>query len=267
MLLVLATPIGNLGDLSPRALQTLRNAELVAAEDTRVTRKLLSALGVSAPEIISYRGQDEEQRAERLVERIAAGETVVLVSDAGTPAISDPGVPLVRICHERGLPVRAIAGPSSPVAAMSVAGLPTAPSHFLGFPPRKAGPLRRWLTEHGALPGTLVLLEGPLRVAKTVGAIAEILPDRRVALCRELTKLHEEVLVLGASALAADLAARDRVRGECVLVIGPGEAPVVEDTRSTDDLKGIAAALAERWGCSRREAYNRLTRLESERES
>ncbi|HJN72324.1 MAG TPA: 16S rRNA (cytidine(1402)-2'-O)-methyltransferase [Myxococcota bacterium] len=265
MLLVVATPIGNLADLSPRARQSLAEAEVIAAEDTRVTRKLLAALDIPAPELVSYRREDEQRRAARLVDRIAEGTRVVLVSDAGTPAISDPGVPLVRSCHERGIPVRAVAGPCSPAAALSVAGLPTAPNHFLGFPPRKPGQLRRWLREHGALPGTLVMLEGPLRVARTAAAIAEVLPDRRVALCRELTKLHEEVLVLDAAGLAADLVARERIRGECVLVVGPGEAPVSErrSTEATGDLKTIAAALADRWGCTRREAYQVLLSLEA----
>ena len=263
MLLVLATPIGNLSDLSARARQVLAEAEVIAAEDTRVTRKLLAALDLPTPELVSYRGQDERKRAERLVERLATGTRVVLVSDAGTPAISDPGLPLVRLCHERGVPVRAVAGPSSPVAALSVAGLPTAPAHLLGFPPRKPGPLRRWLAEHGALPGTLVMLEGPLRVAKTARAIAEVLPDREVALCRELTKLHEEVLLLPAEELAAELQARERIRGECVLVVGPGEAPRAEASETREDLKGIAAQLARRWGCSKREAYQRLLALEA----
>jgi len=265
MLHVLATPIGNLGDLSARAREVLSSATVIAAEDTRVTRKLLSALGIPSPELVSYRGQDEAHRAARVADRIEAGAEVVLVSDAGTPAISDPGEPLVRICHERGIPVRTVPGPSSPIAALSVAGLPTAPAHFLGFPPRKAGPLTRWLTVNGALPGTLVMLEGPLRVAKTVRAIAEVLPDRQVALCRELTKLHEEVLVLPAPELAANLLARERIRGECVLVVGPGETPKTEADPVRDDLKGLAAQLAKRWGCTKREAYAALTALESER--
>ena len=260
MLLVLATPIGNLGDLSPRARQTLAEARVIAAEDTRVTRKLLAALGIPAPELVSYRGQDEETRAERLVERLAAGHQIVLVSDAGSPAISDPGLHLVRLCHERDIPVRAIAGPSSPVAALSVCGLPTAPAHFLGFPPRKPGPLKRWLREHGALPGTLVMLESPRRTRSTVAAISTELPDRTVAMCRELTKLHEEVLVRPAAELAESLAGRE-LKGEVVLVVGPGAPPRPGATSSRDDLKGIAAQLAAHWGIPKREAYNRLVRI------
>ncbi|MCP4804679.1 MAG: 16S rRNA (cytidine(1402)-2'-O)-methyltransferase [Proteobacteria bacterium] len=265
MLHVLATPIGNLGDLSPRARQTLVEAQLIAAEDTRVTRKLLAALDIPAPELVSYRGQDEEARARKLVERIVEGTPIVLVSDAGTPAISDPGQHLVAACHERGIPVRVVPGASSTVAALSVSGLPAAPAHWLGFPPRKAGPLRRWLLDVGALRGTLVLLESPRRTPATVRAIAEVLPDRSVAMCRELSKLHEEVLVLPAPELAEALASRE-LKGEVVLVVGPGLAPVIEQVQHGDDLKGIAAQLAERWGCTKREAYNALLALERSRQ-
>ncbi|MCB9746355.1 MAG: 16S rRNA (cytidine(1402)-2'-O)-methyltransferase [Alphaproteobacteria bacterium] len=265
---VLATPLGNLGDLSPRARETLARADRVAAEDTRVTRKLLAALDIPAPKLVSYRGQDEQRRAEGLLPALLEGEELVLVSDAGTPSVSDPGTPLVRLCHAHGVPVRAIAGPSAVAAALSVSGLPPIPFHFLGFSPKKAGPLRRWLLDLGRLPGTCLFFEGPLRVARTAELLAELLPDREVCLCRELTKLHEEVLLLPAPALAADLAARERVRGEITLVVGPGEPPPEEDEASPGEgsLKEIAAALAARWGVKNREAYQTLLSLERERE-
>lgn len=262
-LFVLATPIGNLGDLSPRAREVLEQADVIAAEDTRVTRKLLSAVGLQAPPLISYRGQDEERRALKVAERVEAGERVVLVSDAGTPCVSDPGTPLVRRCHELGLPVHALAGPSAVAAALSVSGLPPIPFHFLGFSPRKPGPLRRWLLQLGALTGTSLFLEAPGRTVATLRMIAQLMPDRQVCLCRELTKLHEEVRLDSAAALAEELALRPRVRGEVTLLVGPGEPPQVEEVARDDgSLKGIAATLAGRWGVTKRDAYQRLLELE-----
>ena len=266
-LFVLATPIGNLGDLSPRSREALASADFVAAEDTRVTRKLYTALGIPAPELVSYRSHDEERRAEGLVHRLTGGENGVLVSDAGTPAVSDPGRFLVQACHANGVPVRALAGPSASAAAVSVSGLDAAPFHFLGFPPRKAGALRRWLVQYGQLPGALVLFEAPTRTIATLESIAQVMPDRQVCLCRELTKLHEEVKLASAAELALSLSERERVRGEVVLVVGPGLAPVEESTTPDADaasLKSVAAVLAERWGVKKRTAYQALLKLEAE---
>lgn len=262
MLLVVATPLGNLSDLSPRAREALEQADVIAAEDTRVIRKLLTALKIPAPLLVSYRGHDEERRALPLVERIEQGQTVALVSDAGTPNVSDPGEHLARLCHERGLPVRAIAGPSALAAAISVSGLPPVPLHFLAFPPRKTGPLRAWLRRFGAYEGTLVLYEAPGRVQTTLALVQTELPGRRVCMARELTKLHEEVITLPTEQLIAHLDGV-KVRGEVVLLIGPGAAPVQEEVEvDLDSLKGIAAALATRWGCTKREAYQKLLELE-----
>ncbi len=145
---------------------------------------------------------------------------------------------------------------------MSVSGLEPLPLHFLGFPPRKSGPLRRWVRRYGALGGTLVMFEAPARTASTVGVLAEELPGRMVCMARELTKLHEEVVTLPVEELAVRLQ-DTRVRGEVVLVVGPGDPPLVDTpVQNLDSLKGIASALAERWGCSKREAYQRLLALE-----
>lgn len=264
-LYVLATPIGNLSDLSPRAREALTAADVVAAEDTRVTRKLYTALGLSSPTLMSYRGHDEARRAVPLADRVEAGELVVLVSDAGTPAVSDPGLELVRLCHDRGLPVRAIPGPSAAAAAVSVSGLSPVPFQFLAFGPRKPGQLRRWLTDASRFVGSTVFFEAPGRAAASAAAVAEIMPDRQVCLCREITKVYEEILLLPAPEMAAELAGRDRIRGEVTFVIGPGE-PVEEasaDAVGEDaGLKDIAAALAKRWGVSKREAYQELLALE-----
>jgi 16S rRNA (cytidine1402-2'-O)-methyltransferase len=266
-LYVLATPIGTLSDLSPRARDTLASADLIAAEDTRVTRKLLGLLQIPAPELVSYRGHTEARKALQLVERVAAGERVVLVSDAGTPAVSDPGQHLVRACLERTLPVHAIPGCSAVASAISVSGVPPAPFHFLAFGPRKPGPLRQWLRKYGALPGALVIFEAPGRVVNTLKALADVLPDRDVTLCRELSKMHEEIVLSNAADLAAELGARARLRGEVVLVVGPGEPPVVERQELQDGagLKQVAAVLAERWGVTKRQAYQQLLALEQER--
>jgi 16S rRNA (cytidine1402-2'-O)-methyltransferase len=263
-LYVLATPIGNLGDLSPRAREILAGAQVVGAEDTRVTRKLYAALGLPAPELKSYRGHDEARRAGPLADRVAAGQDVVLVSDAGTPAVSDPGLELVRLCHQRGLSVRVVPGPSAAAAALSVSGLPPVPAQFLAFSPRKPGPLRRWLTRASQFPGSTVFFEAPRRAAAAAEAIAALMPDREVCLCRELTKVHEEILLLPAPEMARELAAREEIKGEIAFVIGPG-APVEEEAEEGgDDLKAIAALLARRWGVTKREAYQKLLQLERE---
>jgi 16S rRNA (cytidine1402-2'-O)-methyltransferase len=262
-LLVVATPLGNLSDVSPRVRQSLAEADVIAAEDTRVTRKLLAALEIASPTLVSYWGRDEEQKARGLVQRIEAGEKVVLVCDAGTPNISDPGQHLVRQCHEHRIPVRAVAGPSALTASVSVSGLPPVPLHFLGFSPRKPGPLRRWIRKYATLPGTLVIYEAPGRTASTLQVIAEELPDRQVCMARELTKLYEEVVTLPALELAEELKGV-RVRGEVVLLVGPGQAPTDDAPQKLDNLKDIAGALAKRWGCSKREAYQRLLALEKD---
>ena len=264
-LFVLATPIGTLGDLSVRARELLASADLIAAEDTRVTRKLLSALKIPAPRIVSYRGHEEAQRAEALMGELRGGAKVVLVSDAGTPAISDPGVHLVRLCHAQGVPVLSAPGPSAMATALSVSGIQAIPATFLGFSPRKPGPLRRWLRDAQALPGAFVYFEAPSRTVESVAAIAELMPDREVCLCRELSKLHEEVRLAQAPALAAALRARETpILGEVALVVGPGEPPKAEalSVGLDSSLGEIAAALAQRWGVSRNEAYSALLKLE-----
>jgi 16S rRNA (cytidine1402-2'-O)-methyltransferase len=265
-LFIVATPIGNLSDLSPRAREIFTRADFVAAEDTRVTRKLFSALGIAAPKLLRYSGHTEVNSAEGILPLLAEGKCIVLVTDAGTPCVSDPGEVLVRRCHEEGLPMEVLPGPSAVAAALSASGLPGTPHHFLGFPPRKPGPLRKWLTERGAFPGSLVAYESPQRSAAFAQAVAEVLPDREMCMCREISKLHEELLLLPAKDMAENLAARERIRGEVVFVIGPGEAPAKDAEGPVGSrLKEIAAALAERWGCSKKEAYEALLALESQR--
>ncbi len=263
-LTLVATPLGNLDDVSPRVIAALSGADTIAAEDTRVTRRLLAALGLPTPRLVSYRAQDEQARAVPLADRVHAGEQVVLVTDAGMPGISDPGAQLVALCHARGLAVTLAPGPTAVGCAVAASGFAAVPFHFLGFPPRRSGPLRRWLLAAGALQGTLVMYESPRRTAALVAAAAAVLPGREACLCRELTKRHEELLRLPLDQLAADLAGRDGLKGEVVIVVGPGPAPVAQTEALAEGagLKPIAAALADRWGVSRREAYQRLVALE-----
>jgi 16S rRNA (cytidine1402-2'-O)-methyltransferase len=222
-LVICPTPIGNLDDVTLRVLAALREADAVACEDTRRTAKLLARHGIEAP-LVSYHEHNERRRAGELVKRIAAGETIALCSDAGTPAISDPGYLLVRACVEAGLAVEALPGPSAVVTALVASGLPAERFRFCGFLPRRKGALRGEL-ERGH--ETLVAFESPNRLAATLALIAELDPERPIAVCRELTKLHEEV----ARGSAAELARRfaSGTRGEIVLVVGAAEpAPEVE---------------------------------------
>jgi 16S rRNA (cytidine1402-2'-O)-methyltransferase len=232
-LVVCPTPIGNLEDVTLRTLSALRDADVVACEDTRRTRVLLDRFGVKG-RLVSYHEHNEEQRARELVERMRAGETVALVSDAGMPLVSDPGYVLVRECVGAGLAVEVLPGPSSVVTALVASGLPPARWRFAGFLPRKAGELRELLSD----PDTLVAFESPRRLGATLAALAELDPAREAAVCRELTKVHEEVV----RGTAAELAARyadTPPKGEIVLVVGPREpdsGPSAEAVKAFDKL-------------------------------
>ncbi|MDP2234759.1 MAG: 16S rRNA (cytidine(1402)-2'-O)-methyltransferase [Actinomycetota bacterium] len=221
-LLVCATPIGNLADVTLRVLDALRDADAIEAEDTRVSRKLLARYQIATP-LERYDEHTAAQRTPELVERIAAGATVALVTDAGTPGVSDPGVRLVDACIEAGLPVEVLPGPSAIVTALVASGLPTHAFFFGGFLPRKAGERRVRLAGLAALDATLVFFESPRRTAATLAAIAEALPGRRAAVARELTKVYEEVVRGEVGELAAALAERE-LKGEVVVLIGPPSA-------------------------------------------
>jgi len=231
-LVVCPTPIGNLEDVTLRVLSALRDADLVACEDTRRTRTLLDRYGVKA-KLVSYHEHNEAKRAAELVKRMTEGATVALVSDAGMPLVSDPGYVLVRACVGAGLPVEVLPGPSAALAALVASALPSDRWRFAGFLPRKRGELRRVLLEPG---GTLVAFEAPGRVPATLALLAEIDPERQVAVCRELTKVHEEVV----RGTAAELALRYEgaaPRGEVVLVV----APAPEASASEVDEGGLDA--------------------------
>jgi 16S rRNA (cytidine1402-2'-O)-methyltransferase len=235
-LLVCATPIGNLEDVTLRVLATLREADIVACEDTRHTKVLLDRHGITA-KLVSYHEHNERARAEELVARMQAGAVVALVSDAGMPLISDPGFPLVRACIEAGLPVEVLPGPSAALTALVASGLPAERWRFVGFLPRKRAE-RESLLEHTE--ETLVGFESPRRLAATLAQLAERDPDRPLAVCRELTKLHEEVH-RGAAAELAEYYAENVPRGEVVLVVGAAGSASNDPAGRADALVALHA--------------------------
>lgn len=264
MLLLAATPIGNLGDASIRLRETLSEAKVIAAEDTRHTAQLLRLLGIeNRPELVALHDHNEHDRASALVDR-AATEDIVLVSDAGMPTVSDPGFRVVQLAAERGVEVTVIPGPSAVITALAVAGLPTDRFAFEGFLPRKAGERARALAALADERRTLVFFESPARVAASLTAIGEAFGvERRGAVCRELTKLHEEVR-RGTLGELAEWAA-EGVRGEIVLVIGGAPERVVsaasalaqvqERVAAGERLKDATRAVAEATGLSARDLY------------
>ena len=224
---IVATPIGNLADLSPRAREALLSADLIACEDTRRTGRLFQSLaagrGGSAerPPLLPLHDHNEDRQIGRVLERLEQGDAVTLVSDAGTPLVSDPGYRLVRAALERNLPVEALPGPSAILAALVVSGLPPYPFTFLGFPPPKQGKRRRFFEAHAELPHTVVFFESPRRAAASLADAAAVFgPDRNAALARELTKLHEEVLRGSLEEIAAQAAESGKLRGEVTIVVG-----------------------------------------------
>ncbi|MFM7203452.1 MAG: 16S rRNA (cytidine(1402)-2'-O)-methyltransferase [Myxococcota bacterium] len=269
-LYVVGTPIGNLEDLSPRALRILREVQLVAAEDTRTTRQLLEHFGVQVP-LLSCQDHNETERAEQLIPRLLAGENIALVSDAGMPGISDPGFRLTREAQEAGVPVVGIPGPCAVVTALSIAGLPTDRFLFLGFPPSKAGARRRWLEDVKHEPGTLALYESPHRILETLQSIEEVLPGRQVALGRELTKRYEELLRGSPAEVRTQLEAHneEKRRGEMTLLIegarkGAKHVTPPPQLEAGAGIKALAGVVAQTLGVTKREAYQALLALRGE---
>lgn len=269
-LFVVATPLGNLEDLSPRALRTLRECSLIACEDTRRTGALLRVHGIRRPTTSLFE-HNEKHKAEQILVALESGQHVALVSDAGTPCISDPGYRVVRAARERGIAVIPVPGPSAAIAALSVSGLPTDRFLFVGFLPSRAGERVRAIAELRNEPATLVFYESPLRVSAALGDMLAGFGDRAAFLCREATKLHEEYRSGSLSALQRELAGRKRVRGEVVIVVaGAREAapPPVADAELAESFAQLAALgrsrreavkeLARRFGLPAREVYARL---------
>ena len=280
ILSVVGTPIGNLRDASPRVLETLGAADVVLCEDTRVTGRLMSAFGLH----VRLERCDENVMSEKVdgvLARLEAGGRVAFVSDAGMPGVSDPGQRLVDAALDAGMRVEVIPGPSAVTCALVASGLASEHFFFEGFLPRRRGAQLERLGELALVPGALVVYESPRRVAETLANVAEVFPGRRVALVRELTKLHEEVVRGEAAELAATVAARDEIRGECVIVVAaPSEDELSErraasagGARSLEDeiAAGLAAgepksALAKRlarsFSMSRSEVYDAVIAAE-----
>jgi len=269
-LYVVATPIGNLGDVTLRALATLAGADRILAEDTRVSRTLLARYGIERP-LSPYHEHNAAEARPRALKRIAEGEALALISDAGTPLISDPGYKLVAEAIAQGFAVAAAPGPSAALAALCVAGLPTDRFYFEGFLPPRRSARRERINALAAVPSTLVFYEAPGRLAETLADLALELGDRPAAVARELTKLHEEVRRGPLEALAAEYSASGAPRGEIVIVVGAAEArPAVSedalDREIADELKQLsvrdaAATVAARHGLPRRQVYARALAL------
>jgi 16S rRNA (cytidine1402-2'-O)-methyltransferase len=268
-LYVVATPIGNLGDITLRALQTLAGADVIACEDTRVTGKLLARYGMTTP-MTPYHDHNAAAARPKILARLKAGEVVALVSDAGTPLISDPGYKLVRAAREAGHPVVALPGASALLTALAASGLPTDQFHFAGFLPAKPAARRARIGALARAAGTLVLYETGPRLAATLESLADKLGNREAAVCRELTKLHEEVRRGELQGLASAYAEEPAPRGEIVIVIAP--PPVSQqDAEDIDVLlraalarlsvKDAVAEVAAAIGFSRREVYRRALYL------
>jgi 16S rRNA (cytidine1402-2'-O)-methyltransferase len=269
---LVATPIGNAADITLRALETLAGVDAIACEDTRVTAKLLAIHGIRRP-LLSYHEHNAEKMRPRLIQRLKDGESVALVSDAGTPLVSDPGYKLVRECRAEGLPVFALPGASSVLTALMLAGLPSDRFLFAGFLPNKSGPRRKVLAELGAVRSTLVLMEAPSRLPESLADMAEVLGDREAAVTRELTKLFEEVRRGSLAELAAHYAGAGPPKGEVTLVIGPpGETePPAEDLDSRLrsamaklTVRDAADRVAAESGLPRRQVYARALELRNE---
>lgn len=240
-LYVVATAIGNLGDMTIRALATLAAAETVLCEDTRTSGKLMERFAIKT-RLAPYHEHNAQKLRPEILERLQQGATIALISDAGMPLVSDPGYRLVKEAVERGIPVTACPGPSAVLTGLALSGLPTDRFLFAGFVPHKPGERKRFFGEFAELKATLIFFESPHRIVETLHDLATVLPGRRLAVARELTKLYEEVLRGTAAEIAAQLNARTSVKGEITLLAGP---PMAEDAVSEADLDAaIAEALA-----------------------
>jgi 16S rRNA (cytidine1402-2'-O)-methyltransferase len=271
-LFIVATPIGNLGDITLRAIDTLRRADRVLAEDTRRTRALLAHLQIAGKRLERLDASASETAILRVVDALADGETMALVTDAGTPVVSDPGTALVAVAAQQGIPIVPIPGASAVTAALAASGLATGAFRFIGFLPRSGEPRREAIVRLAQDPDCIVLFESPMRTAATLGELARFMPARRAVVARELTKLHEELL-RGTLAELAELATLREWLGEVTLVLGPsvdetaqaqGPSPEELDRRIDQELargrraKDIAEALAMETGRPRRELYARV---------
>jgi 16S rRNA (cytidine1402-2'-O)-methyltransferase len=265
-LVIVSTPIGNLGDLAPRAAETLAGADVIASEDTRVTAKLAARAGASA-EPVTYAEHNEAEAAAKLVERLDAGATVALVSDAGTPLLSDPGYRLVRAALDAGHELDAVPGPSAVHNALVLSGLPPYPYAFLGYFPKKTGERKNFVERYDRLGMTTVVFLTPHRLKEELAALAEAWGERQAALSREMTKLHQEVIRGTLNEIRSAIIERERVKGELTLVVGAGPKPdelgraVALAFRAEEkgfSKRGAAELAADEYGVSKNEVYKLL---------
>ena len=270
ILYIVATPIGNLADITQRAIQTLKDVDIIAAEDTRHTHKLLQHYAIDT-KTISYHEHNEQQRSEELLARLREGSDVAIVSDAGTPGINDPGFRLVRLAIENNISVVSVPGPSALVTALVASGLPTDEFFFGGFLPARSGARRTRLVELCDVPGTLVFYEAPHRLRATLNDAAEVLGVRQAVVARELTKLHEELRRGTLLELAKHYDEAEQARGEVVLLIDRQRNETMQKTEDPDieslvarfeseglDHRSALKKAARELGLSRDEAYRRL---------
>ena len=236
-LYIVGTPIGNLGDMSPRALETLENVDFIAAEDTRVTLKLLNHFNIKKP-LISYFEHNRFEKGQLIADRIEAGESCAIVTDAGMPAVSDPGEDLVALCHERGIPVRAVPGPTAFATAVALSGLPTGRFIFEGFLSMNKNARKAHLEEIKDEKRTMVFYEAPHKLSNTLSDLYKALGDRRIAIVREITKIYEEVIRIGL-AEAAEKYAEEALKGEIAIVI-EGKKEESEAEVNLDDAYRLA---------------------------
>ena len=275
-LTLVATPIGNLGDFSPRAAEALGQAEIIACEDTRITRKLLNLTGTSTTaRLVAYHDHNGARMRPWLLEQLAAGRAVALVSDAGTPLISDPGYKLVAACREREIPVLSVPGPSAVLAALAVSGLPTDQFMFAGFLASTTSTRRAQITEIATLKATTIWFETPSRLSQSLADMAEILGQREAVVARELTKLHEEVIRGDCRDLAERFAGGKPPRGEIVLLVAgaPRDAGATDDAtldamlRAEMDgqrLRDAVRAVVEATGLPRNRVYRAALKIDGE---
>lgn len=264
---MVATPIGNLEDITLRALRVLREVDLIACEDTRQTRKLLERHGIAKP-LVSYHEHNEITRAQELLNELHGGRSIALVSDAGTPLIADPGYRLVAQARALEITVSPIPGPSALITALSASGLPTDAFFFGGFLPAKQSQRRRTLDELKSYPATLVFYEAPHRIVEALKDVTEILGPRRVTIARELTKVYEEFLSGDVSEVLGTLAERPAIKGEIVLMIGKSEAPLENAIPIETAFNSLIEAgvprmeamktVARQRGLSKRDVYQKL---------
>jgi 16S rRNA (cytidine1402-2'-O)-methyltransferase len=270
-LYLVATPIGNLEDITLRALRILKEADLIACEDTRYTARLLTRYDITTPRG-SYHKFNEESRTQRLLQLLREGKTIALVSDSGTPLISDPGYALVSGCRKEGIPVIPVPGPSAAIAALAGSGFPSDSFYFAGFLPARGAPRRRRLEELAGIPSTLILYEAPHRLLDSLEDMTAILGTRRACIARELTKIHEEFLQGTLPEILDLLRARPRIQGEITLIIERGHATPAASEWPASMKRHLEAEMkksglsrnealkcvAKQRGISRRKAYNLL---------